>query len=214
MCCSFRCVGAPLLRFGERVEVLGDRPTQKKSCGFRGCVVECLPKGREVRDLGYHGKVRGSDGTKGYVWCTLRNPQDEAVYRICTPPHQFINPLFRDAKRFAVPPFCTFCRRGRSAWDVLSRANGGVQERRGGEGEEEEKGDMREALFSAIRDIDRVSKKQRTCSTKTAAHLSQMVSPPTGTTAPSALPRADPRAPVCSHHVPRDLNLTFLSRCP
>ena len=94
MCCSFRCVGAPLLRFGERVEVLGDRPTQKKSCGFRGCVVECLPKGREVRDLGYHGKVRGSDGTKGYVWCTLRNPQDEAVYRICTPPHQFITPGF------------------------------------------------------------------------------------------------------------------------
>ena len=210
MCCSFRCVGAPLFRFGERVEVLGDRPTPKKSCGFRGCVVECLPKGREDRDLGYHGKVRGSDGTTVYVSCRLRNPMKRFTEYA---PHP-INLLPLVSRRKAICGSSRKGRRGRNAWDVLSRANGGVQERRGGEGEEEEKGAMREALFSAIRDIDRVSKKQRTCSTKTAAHLSQMVSPPTGTTAPSALPRADPRAPVCSHHVPRDPNLTFLSRCP
>jgi len=34
---------------------------------------------------------------------------------------------------------------------------------------------MGDALFSTIRDIDRVAKKQRTCSAKTVAFLNQMV---------------------------------------
>ena len=135
MCCSFRCVGAPLFRFGERVEVLGDRPTPKKSCGFRGCVVECLPKGREDRDLGYHGKVRGSDGTTVYVSCRLRNPMKRFTEYA---PHP-INLLPLVSRRKAICGSSRKGRRGRNAWDVLSRANGGVQERRGGGGRRRER---------------------------------------------------------------------------
>ena len=35
---------------------------------------------------------------------------------------------------------------------------------------------MSDAQFAAIRDIDRVAKKQRTCSAKTVQYLTQMVS--------------------------------------
>ena len=45
-----------------------------------------------------------------------------------------------------------------------------VEGRKRGEGRT-----MSDALFSAIRDIDRVAKKQRTCSAKTVQYLSQMV---------------------------------------